>query len=128
MTDERKKQVRAWFDKADHDLEAGRLTNASLPDIACFHAQQCVEKYLKGFLLAHGEEIEKTHDLIKLLEDCTHIDATFEKWRDACFELTVYGVEVRYPGNPAQPSEPDAHEAVESAAQVRDFVRSKIDV
>ena len=44
-------------------------------DAACFHAQQAVEKYLKGFIELHGEVAPRTHDLI---------------------ELTNYAVESRY--------------------------------
>ncbi|MFZ5485278.1 MAG: HEPN domain-containing protein [Pseudomonadota bacterium] len=29
----------------------------------CFHAQQCIEKYLKALLLAQGEALDRTHNL-----------------------------------------------------------------
>ena len=41
----------AWFAKADDDLETARRVlgpERPLPAIACFHAQQCAEKYVKG--------------------------------------------------------------------------------
>lgn len=44
--------ARGWFRKADSDLADARRTTASEGpyDTACFHAQQAVEKYLKGVL------------------------------------------------------------------------------
>lgn len=32
----------------------------------CFHAQQCVEKYLKALLVSHGLTVERTHNLAAL--------------------------------------------------------------
>lgn len=45
----------AWFAKAEADLQAAELLlNAANPllDIVCYHAQQCAEKYLKGYLVS----------------------------------------------------------------------------
>jgi HEPN domain-containing protein len=91
----------AWFKKADHDLlsaeiilESGRK---SLPlDTVCFHCQQVVEKYLKGFLSFHNIAFPRTHFLPTLLEQCQQQDATFGVL-DEVVELSVYAVDVRYP-------------------------------
>ena len=67
---------RDWFEKADQDLELARRAlgpGKPLPGMACYHAQQCAEKYLKGYLIAHSvpsascllEELETSHKLIK---------------------------------------------------------------
>ena len=56
---DRQALARGWFLKADSDLADARPTVASEGpyDTACFHAQQAVEKYLKGFLASRGVEI-----------------------------------------------------------------------
>ncbi|HJT34386.1 MAG TPA: HEPN domain-containing protein [Pirellulales bacterium] len=36
-------------------------------DTVCFHAQQCVEKYLKAVLVLHATPFPKTHDLSVLV-------------------------------------------------------------
>ena len=36
-------------------------------DTVCFHAQQCAEKYLKGWLVYHDVDFPRTHDLVVLL-------------------------------------------------------------
>ena len=54
MSDVRPEQN--WFEKADQDLEIARRAlepGKPLPGIACYHAQQCAEKYLKGYLTAY---------------------------------------------------------------------------
>ncbi|HXJ91993.1 MAG TPA: HEPN domain-containing protein [Terriglobia bacterium] len=48
--------ARGWFLKAESDLRtAERMIEGDGPyDTACFHAQQAVEKYLKGLLTFMG--------------------------------------------------------------------------
>ena len=57
--------AQGWFRKGNSDLaDACRTVESDGPyDTACFHAQQAVEKYLKGFLALRGFEIPRTHDL-----------------------------------------------------------------
>jgi HEPN domain-containing protein len=53
MSDDKLVLVKAWFKKAENDLINAEhtMTMAEPPtDTVCFHAQQCAEKYLKGFL------------------------------------------------------------------------------
>ena len=54
----------AWFAKAADDLELARRAlgpDRPVPDLACYHAQQCAEKYLKGYLVAHGVPFRFVH-------------------------------------------------------------------
>lgn len=61
-----------WFDKAEGDwVTAGRELRARKDpnyDAACFHAQQCSEKYLKERLQEEEIRFSKTHDLEILLD------------------------------------------------------------
>ncbi len=62
---------RSWFDKADQDLEMARRAlgpPSPLPSMACYHAQQCAEKYLKGYLTARSVPFRFVHDLIYLTQ------------------------------------------------------------
>src|SRR5438128_1067940 len=66
--------LREWIDKAENDLTAAgqilKLAQASPTATICFHAQQCVEKYLKAVLVHRGIPVPKTHNiqiLMKLL-------------------------------------------------------------
>ena len=61
----------AWLRKADHDLLniENNLAATDIPwDTVCVHAQQVAEKVLKAFLVFHGRDLSKTHDLVALLE------------------------------------------------------------
>jgi HEPN domain-containing protein len=44
-----------WVNKAEADYQSAvalhRRRKAPLPDIVCYHCQQCVEKYLKAYLI-----------------------------------------------------------------------------
>ena len=60
----RRDQVRQWVAKAEQDYEL--LTHllesrTAFYSAIGFHAQQCVEKFLKAFLTQHGIEFPKTH-------------------------------------------------------------------
>lgn len=92
--------IRHWCIKGDHDLIAARRLLADeteVADVICFHAQQAVEKYLKAHLVSVGREIEKTHDLSRLLECCAAYDPDFNRLYDFTDALTRYAGEARYP-------------------------------
>lgn len=122
--------VKKWCIRADHDLKIGKdemLTDDASTDMICFHMQQCVEKYLKAFMIAHGKEITKTHILSLLIQQCIEIDEDF----NGLFEieadrLTMYAVEVRYPDDFYMPSIEETDRAIEIAEFARRFVREKL--
>ena len=60
--------VHGWIVKADSDLVAVRLLleGGGPYDIACFHAQQAIEKLLKAVLAYRAQPIPRTHDLEEL--------------------------------------------------------------
>jgi len=64
--------ARGWLIKAASDLAAGRLVvEGDGPyDTACFHAQQAIEKSLKGFLVLRKQAAPRTHDLEELQRLC----------------------------------------------------------
>lgn len=69
----------AWLRKADHDLLniQNNLAAREIPwDTVCFHAQQAAEKFLKAFLVFHGRDLSKTHDLVALLARCAECEAS----------------------------------------------------
>lgn len=122
----------AWFEKADKDLKVVQLSiseGSYLSDMACYHAQQCVEKYLKGFLISHRIEFPLTHLLNHLLKLCVQIDDHFRAITDPVLELQEYSTAVRYPPDEfGEPSFAAAQAALKHAQFVRRFVRQKIQV
>ncbi|HJS18273.1 MAG TPA: HEPN domain-containing protein [Anaerolineales bacterium] len=89
---------------------------------ACFHAQQCAEKYLKALLLLKDVDFPKTHDLPTLDTLCqqNRILTGFDPHQ--LTDLTKYALQSRYPGS--QPTLEEAREMIEIAKTVRRFARS----
>lgn len=102
--------------RAESDFKVGKdelATEDPASDAICFHMQECCEKYLKAFLIFHGEEIPRTHDLALLIDRCSGIDADFGLLSDwGVDRLTDYAVLVRY-DTPIFPTVEEAREAME---------------
>lgn len=103
--------VELWLRKADNDLLNIRnnLMADDVPtDTICFHAQQAIEKLLKGLLVANGRNVSKSHDLVKLLTDAVDIVPEISPFEDHLEEITDYGVAVRYPDGYCDPTMAEA--------------------
>ncbi|MDP1591072.1 MAG: HEPN domain-containing protein [Prosthecobacter sp.] len=112
----------AWLRKAEHDLLNidNNLAARDIPwDTVCFHAQQAAEKVLKAFLIYHGRDLSKTHDLVALLAQCVACDAGLALLESDCRKLTSYGVAARYPDDLFEPDETDGRDVVAAAHRVR---------
>lgn len=120
----------SWFARGDADLElASRamLPEGPLPELAAYHAQQCAEKYLKGYLVAKRISFRFVHDLGYLVHLCTGTNPAFEQMEEQALRLTEYATESRYPREDDQPcTEQDAREAIALADGIRRFVRGHI--
>ncbi len=123
-----KSLVAEWIEKAEGDVRTARRESKvdHLPnwDAVCFHAQQAVEKYLKGLLQQEGISFIKTHDLIILLEQLLPVFPDLENLYDDLEWLTVFAVEVRYPGETA--TKEDAQIALSKMERVISLLKSKI--
>lgn len=117
-----------WVAKAEGDLAtAGRELRARKNpnyDAACFHAQQCAEKYMKAALQESEVSFGKTHNLVALLELLVNVDPAWEMVRPHISALTGYAVHVRYPGESVD--KPEAREAFKQAKYVRQFGRNRL--
>ena len=113
-----------WFKKAKDDLIVARHSFEDLfpkqIEIACYHAQQAVEKALKGFLLYNNIEPPKTHDLVVLCKMCAKIASKFKEKIDDCAILTLYSSITRYP-NEIEMDESEAATAIQKAQAIYDF-------
>lgn len=121
--------VREWVAKADNDLAnaAHTLTMGEKcpTDTVCFHAQQCVEKYLKALLTLLGVDAPRTHSVDLLLvriPDRARPKVTGEE-QD---RLTEYATVTQYPGDYEPISLAEARRAVRLARRVRGDVRKRL--
>ncbi|MGQ9627678.1 MAG: HEPN domain-containing protein [Anaerolineae bacterium] len=122
--------LREWIDKAEEDYQVAitlvRRRKNPVPNAVCFHCQQCVEKYLKAFLVQRGITFPKTHDLLELQKLCLSEDPSFEFIGDLLDCLNPYSVEFRYPGEGATPEE--ARSAVKAMKISRRFLKDRLNL
>ena len=118
--------IREWVEKAENDLKACRQllrAGSDAPtDVVCYHAQQCVEKYMKAALVTAAIDFPKTHDiavLFRMLPKRSRPSLA----ADQCRRLTRYATATRYPGSYPVISLTEARQAVGLARVVRRELR-----
>jgi len=92
--------IREWIDKADHDLGSAKLIFLHIPeyfDTIAFHCQQATEKYLKAMLVFYGVDLQRTHNLVYLLDLLSQKFFLPEDIYDKAILLNGYSVQIRYP-------------------------------
>ncbi len=119
--------VLEWISKAEQDYQTAetmaRKRKNTVPDIVGFHSQQCIEKYLKAYLVLSKTDFPKTHDLVELLEHAVVKDPLIETYRTDLRMLNPFSVQFRYPGDSATPEESKI--ALKTMRRVRRFFREK---
>ena len=116
-----------WVEKAESDYDAAKwLQQAPTPnhEAVCFHAQQCVEKYLKASLQEADIPIPRTHDLKELLDLIAPIIPIWNTWTTELSELSKYAVKIRYPGDSATVD--DTEHSLHICDKVRQAVRTHL--
>ena len=123
-----KKLVNEWILKAEGDfnsalreLRARKHTNY---DAAGFHAQQCIEKYLKAILQFHNISFLKIHDLLTLSELCSDFFPEFSAYKKQIAYLNQFATLFRYPGESANKNQ--AKTAVDAMKNLRIILREKL--
>ena len=119
-----------WVDKAEADWTTARreFTAEDHPnyDAVCFHAQQCVKKYL----LARMEEADipfpTTHHLGVLLSICEDLEPAWDALKEPARTLTAHTVQIQHPG--AMADEAMAHRSLDAGASLRMTLRESLGI
>lgn len=115
-----------WIEKAEGDWKiaqrAYRARKDPVYDAACFHCQQCVEKYLKAKMNEDGIAFRKTHDLVKLLKPILAVEPTWAVLQPRVLYLADFAVRIRYPGLDA--TKAVAKAAIADCREVRRVIRT----
>lgn len=114
-----------WIDHAEDDFNAaGKLLRGKKPSIygACFHTQQCAEKYMKALLVVKGKRFPMIHDLVTINSLLQRAGINMEVSENALALLSSYAVRARYSGE--RPEMEDAKEAIQIAKTIRKFSRT----
>ena len=97
-----KRVTAEWVGKAEADLDfahrAYRTRKKPNYDLACFLAQQCIEKYLKARLQEAGVAFARTHDLEALLNQLRPLEPGWLMLMPLLKPISIYAVAFRYPG------------------------------
>ena len=121
--------INSWMNKANKDLLSAQH-ELSFPDAVtetvCFHCQQAVEKYLKGYLISLGISFAKTHEIGELITKCENKDKEISVFKEEADKLTDYAIEIRYPDDWYEPTLEEAREAFEIATKIKEFIQNKI--
>ncbi len=116
-----------WAQKAERDYAAITLhQQAQSPDFdfICFHAQQCIEKYLKAWIQELNIPFPKSHDLLGLLGLILPTMPSWQAWQTDLSIVAPYAVEFRYPGKSATAE--NAEHAVKTCNIVREAIRKAL--
>ena len=92
-----------------------------LYDAICFHAQQCIEKYLKAWLQEANIRPPRTHELNVLLNPILPTHPEWRAWRTDFADFQPHAVDVRYE---TFMTEADAEHAVRVCTEVRTAIRA----
>jgi len=124
----KQRDIVEWIDKAEQDYQTAvvmaKKRSKPVPDIVGFHSQQCIEKYLKAFLVLRKVDFPKTHDLIELLEFANTKDPLIDIFRKDLRILNPFSVQFRYPGETATLEESGM--ALKTMKKIRKFFREKL--
>ncbi len=119
-----------WIAKAEGDFDSLqrelRVRVRPNYDSACFHAQQCAEKYLKGYLQEQNIPFGRTHNLLELLEYALAVQPMWLSLRSDLQLLNLYAVAYRYPGETANREQ--AREAARCCKIVRTTIRTALNM
>ena len=113
---------KAEGDYASVKLHLQHLSTPGFLDITCFHAQQCIEKYLKAWLQEANIRPPRTHDLNQLLTLIVPAHPEWRRWQRDFEAFGKYAVDGRYPTYFA--TEADVEHATRICEAVRDAIRS----
>lgn len=120
--------TKEWIKKSEGDVgtavRESSVKEGANWDAVCFHAQQAVEKYLKGILQEIEKPFSKTHDLSVLLELALSEFSELSVLADDLEWLSALAVEFRYPGEEAL--EEDAKHALAIMERALSLLKQKI--
>ena len=117
---------KAEGDYASVKLHLQHLSTPGFLDIICFHAQQCIEKYLKAWLQEANIRAPRTHDLNELLALSVPTHPEWRRWRRDFAAFGKYAVDGRYPAYFATAA--DVEHAARVCEEVRDAIRAVLEL
>lgn len=123
-----RKEAEAWLTISVEDLQAAEiLVERKLFRMACYHAQQCIEKIMKAVLADHEIDFPRTHNLLDLNNTIKTLGyPSLLTNEDAVFLGSIY--RARYPSEAGllplgEPQEQDAARALKTAREAAAWLK-----
>jgi HEPN domain-containing protein len=123
-----RKEAEAWLKISAEDLQSAEvLFERKLFRMACYHAQQCIEKIMKALLADHEINFPRTHNLLDLNNTIKKLGyPALINDEDAVFLNSIY--RARYPSEAGllpfgEPLEQDAVRALRTAKEAAGWVK-----
>ena len=98
--------TKLWFKHAIRDLKTAKALlemGSDYKHAAAYHAQQCAEKAIKGYLTFANCRVAKTHDIKALADIAESVDKAFSKSILKYKSLTKLAIVYRYPDAEVKP-------------------------
>lgn len=119
-----------WVDKAEADWTTARREFIAEDhpnyDAVCFHAQQCVKKYLLARLEEGNVPFPATHHLGVLLSICAELEPDWEALKEPARTLTAHTIQIQHPG--AMADEAMAQSSLDAGAALRQAIRKALEL
>ena len=129
MLNKKKVYIEKWLNFAKEDLDTAKallngdfLFNRSI----CYHCQQSAEKDLKAYIIYLDLPLNKTHNLIKLVDQISELDKEITHLQQAVEVLTDYIVSARYPDDSDLIADEESKLAFRESEKISKYIRSKI--
>ena len=129
MLNKKKVYIEEWLNFAKEDLETAKtllnseyLFNRSI----CYHCQQSAEKDLKAYIIYLDLPLNKTHNLIKIVDQISELDKEITQLHKAVEVLTDYVVTARYPDDSELIPDEESKLAFQESEKINNYVKSKI--
>lgn len=129
MLNKKKVYIEEWLNFAKEDLETAKallngdfLFNRSI----CYHCQQSAEKDLKAYIIYLDLPLNKTHNLIKLVDQISELDKEITHLQQAVEVLTDYILTARYPDDSDLIADEESKLAFKESEKINNYIRSKI--
>lgn len=121
---------RLWGAKAESDWSAVEIlltSNRCPTDAVCFHCQQYVEKHPKALLTKHAVEAPRTHDLRRLIQLAEPLAPQLSPFADRADELTIHGVQSRYPDDWVEITASEMQEMVALSRELGGIINASLE-
>ncbi len=123
------KRYREWFEKSNKDLKGAEILFEHDGDfgLVCFHCQQAIEKYLKGYLIYKTGVLQDGHNLVKLCKKASEFSQVFKEYLKECAFVNTFYIETRYPADdPLIASKEDVEECLDIVHRIIETIESQI--